>query len=118
MKALKLSNTIADYIKGCIWEDLNKRNFESAKAVLLVLSCQEKPDEWISETLLRQRMGSQYTQNQFNEACQWLDAVGLVEYKEAVTQKEVDRYRIRLPLLSWWITNELYEEEIQRWRQG
>jgi hypothetical protein len=81
--------------------------------VLEALSCRKDSDEWTSEAILRRQFGNQFTENQLLDALQWLEAVGLIEREETT---DFDRYRIHMPLLSYWLRMNLSIEEVRQWQ--
>jgi hypothetical protein len=110
-RALKDSSTLRDYVDAGIWDDLVKRRFESAMAILKALACAR--DGWIAETVLHRQIGDRVTQSQLWDALQRLVEVGLVEQNESADE---DRYRIRLILLTEWLRMDLSHDEVREWQ--
>ncbi|HSF74968.1 MAG TPA: HEAT repeat domain-containing protein [Microcoleus sp.] len=105
------SGVLKDYFAQNIWGDLDKRNFDSAMAILKLLSCNE---DWeITETIIVDRLRESLTESDCLDALLWLESVGLL-YRP--NSKETDRYRIQVPLMSRWLRMQMKEEEIRQWQ--
>jgi len=112
-KTLTHKGELKNYVEKSIWEDLGKRHFEVAIAILQVLACNEHVSQRITEQRLLNKLGTKFTDNQCLDACIWLINVGLLYHEEVEHQ---DFYQIRIPLLSRWIQMQLTEEEIEHRR--
>jgi hypothetical protein len=112
-RALRDSSTLRDYVEAGIWDDLMKRRFEPAMAVLKMLA--GRREQWIPETVLHKPIAHQVSQSPFWDALQWLVDVGLVDREEAADE---DRYRIRLALLAEWLRMNLSQDEVRQWQQA
>jgi hypothetical protein len=115
-KALKYSDTLRNYIGESIWGDLEKRKSELAMTILKVLACNGNANEWMAETTLRKYIGNQFIESQLLDALQWLEAVGLIDRRDATKGSEFDTSRIRLQLLSQWILMNLDPKEVSQWQ--
>jgi HEAT repeats len=105
------SGVLKDYFAQNIWGDLDKRRFDSAMAILKLLSCNE--DAEIAETIIVDRLRESLTESDCLDALLWLEAVGLVSRQDS---EETDRYRIKVPLMSRWLRMQMKEEEIRQWQ--
>ena len=108
-KTLTHKGELKNYIERSIWDDLEKRHFDVAIALLQVLACNENFSERMTQQALLYKLRAKFTENQCLDACIWLTSVGLLERKEV---EQEDFYQIRIPLLSRWIQMQLTEEEI------
>ncbi|NEQ68024.1 MAG: HEAT repeat domain-containing protein [Symploca sp. SIO2D2] len=110
-KSLTRRSELKNFLERSIWEDLEKRDFEAAIAVLQVLACNENLiTEGITEQRLLNQLRDNFTKNQCLDACLWLTDVGLLYYEE-VEHKEL--YKTRMPLLLRWIQMQMTDEEIE-----
>jgi HEAT repeats len=109
------SGVLKDYFAQNIWGDLDKRHFDSAIAILKLLSCNEDSEiaETITENIIVDRLRESLTESDCLDALLWLEAVGLVYRQDS---EETDRYRIQVPLMSRWLRMQLKEEEIRQWQ--
>lgn len=105
------SGILKDYFAQNIWGDLDKRNFDSAMAILKLLSCNE--DSEIMGHVVVDRLRESLTESDCLDALLWLQAVGLVSAQES---EDRDRYRIQVPLMSRWLRMQMKEEEIRQWQ--
>jgi hypothetical protein len=105
------SGILKDYFAQNIWGDLDKRNFDSAMAILKLLSCNE--DSEIMGNVVVDRLRDSLTESDCLDALLWLQAVGLVSAQESEAR---DRYRIQVPLMSRWLRMQMKEEEIRQWQ--
>ncbi len=105
------SGILKDYCAQNIWGDLAKRNFDSAMAILKLLSCNE--DGGITGDIIIDRLKKSLTESDCLDALLWLESVGLISRQE--TQKS-DRYQIQIPLMSRWLRMQMKEEEIRQWQ--
>jgi len=105
------SGILKDYFAQNIWGDLDKRNFDSAMAILKLLSCNE--DSEIMGNVVVARLRESLTESECLDALLWLQAVGLVSARES---EDGDRYRIQVPLMSRWLRMQMKEEEIRQWQ--
>ncbi|KST66441.1 HEAT repeat domain-containing protein [Mastigocoleus testarum] len=125
-KTLTQRGQLKNYLEKSIWEDLEKRNFQVAIAVLQCIACNEDSHRKITQTALFNQLKSQFTTNRLLNACNWLISVGLL-YEEEVEELKVEDseiqtqeaqsnelYHIRIPLLSRWIYMQMTEEEIEQ----
>ena len=110
-KTLTHKGELKNYIEKSIWEDLEKRDFEVAIALLQVLACNEHFSQRIAEQAFLNKLGARFTDNQCLDACIWLTNVGLLYHEEVENQ---DFYQIRIPLLSRWIQMQVTEEETEQ----
>ncbi|MDF5723756.1 MAG: hypothetical protein PUP91_25485 [Rhizonema sp. PD37] len=110
-KTLTQKGELKNYIERSIWEDLEKRDFEVAIALLQILACNENFSERMTQQALLYKLRAKFTDNQCLDACIWLTSVGLLERKEV---EQEDFYQIRIPLLSRWIQMQLTDEEIEQ----
>ncbi len=94
------SGLLKNYFDENVWGDLMKRKFDSAMAVLRVLTASLHDGEGITWQSLEQRFGSSFGKNQLLEALVWLVDVGLVHRR---WQGKQEAYEMRVPLLSRWI---------------
>ena len=125
-KTLTQRGQLKNYLEKSIWEDLEKRNFQVAIAVLQCIACNEDSHRKITQTALFNQLKSQFTTNQLLNACNWLINVGLLYEEEVEEQKVEDSevqnqevqsnelYHIRIRLLSRWIYMQMTEEEIEQ----
>ncbi|GAB1543892.1 hypothetical protein NUACC21_65680 [Scytonema sp. NUACC21] len=102
---------LKNYLEKSIWEDLEKRDFQVAIAVLRTIACSEPFRKEIPEPALLNQLRDRFTASECLDACQWLVNVGLL-YQEEVEHK--DFYQIRIPLLSGWIQMQMTDEEIEQ----
>lgn len=110
-KSLTHKGELKNYLEKSIWEDLEKRDFEVAIALLQVVSCNEHFRDGITEQALLNKLRDNFTKSQCLDACLWLTNVGLLYHEEVEDQ---DFYHIRIPLLSRWIQMQMTEEEIEQ----
>ncbi|OKH52190.1 hypothetical protein NIES2130_32545 [Scytonema sp. HK-05] len=110
-KTLSHKGELKNYLEKSIWEDLEKRDFEVAIALLRAIACNEHFREGITEQALLNQLKDNFTTSQCLDACLWLTNVGLLYHKEVEHQ---DFYQIRIPLLSRWIQMQMTEEEIEQ----
>ena len=110
-KTLSHKGELKNYLEKSIWEDLEKRDFQVAIALLRVIACNEHFREGITEQALLNQLRDNFTTSQCLDACLWLTNVGLLYHKEVEHQ---DFYQIRIPLLSRWIQMQMTEEEIEQ----
>jgi HEAT repeat protein len=110
-KTLSHKGELKNYLEKSIWEDLEKRNFDVAIAVLQAIACNEHFREGITEQALLNQLRDNFTTSQCLDACLWLTNVGLLYHEEVEHQ---DFYQIRIPLLSRWIQMQMTEEEIEQ----
>ena len=132
------SGVLKDYFGQNIWGDLQKRDFVAAMMVFRLLACSERAghtsadpevadpevvdlevvdrevaDFAITDVQLIERLSDDLTESQCLDALLWLEAVGLLDRDES---GEVDRYRVRVPLLSRWLQMQMRQEEIRQWQ--
>ena len=112
-KTLTQKGQLKNYLEKSIWEDLEKRNFQVAISVLLVIASNEAFRNRITQPALLNQLNTRFTTNQCVDACNWLINVGLL-YEEEIEHQ--DCYYIRVPLLSQWIEMQMTEEEIEQCR--
>jgi HEAT repeat protein/AAA+ ATPase superfamily predicted ATPase len=112
-KIFTYSSILKDYFGKNIWEDLQKRNFTSAMAVLQVLAFNTSLSHGISEQKLQAFLCKIFTKSQYLDAILWLEMVGLII---RVERENNDYYYSRLPMLSQWLQLEIGEEEIKKWQ--
>ncbi|MCC2692808.1 HEAT repeat domain-containing protein [Nodularia sp. LEGE 04288] len=112
-KPFTYSSVLKDYFKQNIWADLQKRQFESAMAVLRVLACHPDLSHGVNTRELQTFLSKMFTESQFLDALLWLDKVGLVVRVEIEND---DYYESNLPMLSHWLQMEMGEEEIKKWQ--
>ncbi|WP_017744034.1 HEAT repeat domain-containing protein [Scytonema hofmannii] len=110
-KALSRKGELKNYVEKSIWEDLEKRDFQVAIAVLKIIACNELDRQGITEQALLNQLSANFTTNQCSDACHWLTNVGLL-YQEEIEHQDI--YQIRIPLLSRWIQMQMTEEEIEQ----
>ncbi len=111
--SLLYSDEINNYFEKSIWEDLEKRNFESAMSILRILAAQKDLDEWIAGQALVARLGASFSQAQCRQALNWLVAVGLLERKQTA---DGDHYQIHTLHFSRWLQMQMSEKEIHQWQ--
>ena len=109
-KTLSRKGELKNYLEKSIWEDLEKRNFQVAIAILRTVACNEEFPQRTTEAALLNQLRSQFPVYQCLDACHWLTKVGLLNHEEVEHQ---DIYHIRIPLLSRWIQMQMTDEEIK-----
>ncbi len=114
-RSFRYSGTIKDYFDTSIWQDLEKRGFHAAMAILNVLACTEKPSDWVTEEALIARLLPQHREANILEAILWLEQVGLVDHQETETDES---YRMRAGLLTRWRQMQITAIERQQWSFG
>jgi HEAT repeat protein len=110
-KVLSRKGELKNYVEKSIWEDLEKRDFQVAIALLKIIASNELDKQGITEQALRDRLSTNFTANECSDACHWLTNVGLL-YQEEVEHQDI--YQIRIPLLSRWIQMQMTDEEIEQ----
>ncbi|WP_366914243.1 HEAT repeat domain-containing protein [Mastigocoleus sp. MO_188.B34] len=88
-KTLTQRGQLKNYLEKSIWEDLEKRNFQVAIAVLQCIACNEDSQRKITQTALFNQLKSKFKTNQLLNACNWLINVGLL-YEEEVEEQKVE----------------------------
>ncbi|NET62442.1 MAG: hypothetical protein F6K47_41995 [Symploca sp. SIO2E6] len=108
-KSLTRRGELKNFLGKSIWEDLEKRDFPAAIAVLKVLACNENLiTEGITEQGLLNQLRDNFTKNQCLDACLWLTDVGLLYHEEVEYQ---DFYKTRMPLFSRWILMQMTDKD-------
>ena len=95
-EALSYTGELKNYVEKSIWEDLEKRNFESAMAVLKVLACNEFSGKGIKRQMLLDKLKNNFNKNQCLDAYIFLTNIGLLHHDELDNN---DFLHIHMPLL-------------------
>ncbi len=112
-KPFTYSGVLKDYFGQNIWGDLEKREFQSAMAIIRLLACNEKLESGIPLSVILKKLENQLTESECLDALLWLESVGLILRQESGAE---DVYQIRLPLLSQWLRMQMKQEEIEEWQ--
>jgi hypothetical protein len=112
-KPFTYSGVLKDYFGQNIWGDLEKREFNSAIAIIRLLACNQALPEGIPLSVMQEKLQNQLTESQCLDALLWLESVGLIRQKE-FGEEEV--YHMTLPLLSQWLQMQMTKEEVQQWQ--
>ncbi|GGA49587.1 HEAT repeat domain-containing protein [Okeania sp. KiyG1] len=99
-KPFTYSGVLKDYCGQNIWSDIEKREFQSAMAIIRLVACNEKLESGIPSSGILKKLQNQFTESECLDALLWLESVGLILQQESGTE---DEYQIRLPLLSQWL---------------
>ena len=91
---------LMNYIKGSIWEDLEKRDFKAAMQLLKILALKQDKEHWIPEQNLLSILEPEFTENECLDALLWLEDVGLIVRNEST---DGNFYQLHLVLLSNWL---------------
>ena len=104
---------LSNFFEKSIWEDLEKRGFESAISILKCLSCGVDVNTWFNYSDLLAKLSSKFTADQCRKALTWLVSVGILDKQQESGRIE---YRIQILQLSRWIYMQMTEEEVQQWK--
>lgn len=99
-RPFRFSGILKAYVEQNIWKDLEKRDFQSAIAILKILAGTETPGSWVIERDLNERLCTEHPEGDILDAVLWLEDVGLIDRKES---EESERYRMRMALLARWL---------------
>ncbi|NEO88488.1 MAG: hypothetical protein F6J87_30305 [Spirulina sp. SIO3F2] len=109
----RYSGILKDYCSKNIWQDLEKRHFESAMSIFCVMTFSFSDTELVAEQKLIDFFKDRFTENECLDALLWLESVGLLNRDEST---EINRYEIRIPLLTQWLKMQMKQEEAQQWK--
>ncbi|NEQ74939.1 MAG: hypothetical protein F6K23_18985 [Okeania sp. SIO2C9] len=112
-KPFTYSGVLKDYCGQNIWSDIEKREFQSAMAIIRLLACNEKLESGIPSSGILKKLQNQFTESECLDALLWLESVGLILQQES---GEEDEYQIKLPLLSQWLRMQMKPQEVQEWQ--
>ncbi|MGD1701271.1 HEAT repeat domain-containing protein [Dapis sp. BLCC M229] len=112
-KPFTYSGVLKDYCGQNIWGDIEKREFQSAMAIMRLLACNEKLESGIPSSVILKKLENKLTESECLDALLWLESVGLILRQELGAE---DIYQIKLPLLTQWLRMQMKQQEAQEWQ--
>ena len=108
------NDELSNYFDASIWNDLEKRGFESAMKILNVIAANETASRGVEEKFLLAKLSDCCSKYSCYKAIKWLLEVGLLDKKQGTNNRV---YRIKVPhFLRWLQIIKMSEKELQKWQ--